>query len=354
MMVQRIVKLIVALGVILLLLQLSGVFHTPAIEAGPHQAAAGLAEPTHTASVDLYSFPDEREAIGTVAAATGVKLAPEVGGRILEMMVDVGDVVHVGQLVARLDDRNAKLRTAQAASGVAAAEAAAKQAAAAYQRTQNLYTKEAATKEMLEAAEAQNSQAQAAVAAAQEQLAQAELYLSYAEVLSPAAGMVLERLADPGDLAAPGRPLLLLQGDEGLEFQAEVRAGLMSRLAVGQELRLRLDHHPDELLATVTEIQPAADPRTRSVRVTASIPEQEGLRPGIFGRLYIPDGEQEYLMIPKVAVQQIGQLESVLVQGADGRWGRRHVRIGQQPAPGSPLIPILSGLQADETVGWND
>ncbi|MBU1611041.1 MAG: efflux RND transporter periplasmic adaptor subunit, partial [Proteobacteria bacterium] len=101
------------------------------------------------------------------------------------------------------------------------------------------------------------------------------------------------------------------------------------------------------LFAIVDEIEPLADPVTRSFLVKARLPEVPDLYPGMFGRLLISQGERESVLVPERAVSRVGQLETVMVQTGE-TWQPVYVRTG--PLHGDK-IEVLSGLSGDETIG---
>lgn len=342
-------KIPVAIVLVVLLMQISGACHEPSIEPGKVQGWEGRPEPTFQEVAEKIAIPRFEETVGTVSAVTEVKLASEVGGRILEMKVQEGQPVSQGMVIARLDDRSTVARIAEAQSGLASAEAAAELALSQVERMRRLFDKEVATQVQWEAAEAQWRQAEAAVKAAREGVRQTELLQEFSLVVAPMDGVIQKRLADPGDLAGPGQVLAVLFGEENLQLEAGVREALAGQWDVGAEMPVFFPSLDVSVPAVVREKQSAADAQTRTTTFKLGLPALEGLQVGMYGKLQLPLPEDLRITVPKDAVRIIGQLDTLLVRDHQNRWVRRHVRIGSSHAG---RLEILSGLQAGETFGW--
>jgi RND family efflux transporter MFP subunit len=177
-------------------------------------------------------------------------------------------------------------------------------------------------------------------------VAEAEALSGYAKIVAPFDGLIARKLADEGDLAMPGKPLLELEGRAGLQLLADVPSLLTSHVAPGAKLAVRLELLPDPLTGTVAEISPAADPASRTVRIKVDLPPSAGVRTGQFGRLAVPLSDATFLFVPAPALVQRGQLEIIFV-AADAKAQMRLVRAGKQTPQG---IEILAGLDPGEPV----
>ena len=167
--------------------------------------------------------------------------------------------------------------------------------------------------------------------------------------MAPETGEVLKRLVEPGDLALPGKPLLVLQTAGAYRLEAHVREGLISRVRLGMKLPATITTLQKEVQTEVEEIIPYADPQTRTFLVKAALPPIGGLYPGMFGKLRIPVLTEKVVIIPENALKKVGQLELVTVKEGD-RWDRRYVKTGRRIGQ---HIEVLSGLNGDETIGVN-
>ena len=133
---------------------------------------------------------------------------------------------------------------------------------------------------------------------------------------------------------------------DNLRLEAAVREQLSGRLTLGQQVQVTVDAIDKTMTGTVEEIVPSADPVSRTVTVKTAIPREEGIFPGMFGRIRIPLDPVKFLVIPKACVRQVGQLELVTVV-KDGRPITRAVRTGRT---WDDDIEILSGLSEGEEV----
>ena len=179
------------------------------------------------------------------------------------------------------------------------ATATLRQAELEFNRTANLRKQNAATQAELDAVQARQNVAKAAVA-------EAEALSGYTKITSPFEGTIARKLADEGDLAMPGKPLLELEGHTGLRLVADVPSLLASHVLPDAKLAVRVDALADPITGTVAEISPAADPIARTTRVKVDLPANPGLRSGQFGRLAVPVGEGSYLFVPPPALVRRG------------------------------------------------
>lgn len=339
-----------AAALIVLMLIMSGVLGGEKIPPGRVAPPPPLPAPAHTATASLTVTPEIYEAVGTVRSRVEVTVAPQVTGRITDVLFEAGDAVEAGQLLATLESDEFEARLAQARSALESARALQEQATLGLNRIRRLFDKEAATQEQLEAAEALKKQADAGVEAARQKLEEAKVAMGYTRITSPSSGVVATREADPGDLAWPGRTLVTLQDPDDLRLEARVREGLISRVAVGDEVEILIPALDRQVTGTVVEITPSGDPVSRSFEVEARIPAGDRLYPGMFGKLRFRIGEREVVTVPARAVTSVGQLETVLLE-SEGRWVRRYVTTGRTR---DERTEILSGVRPGEIVGWSE
>ncbi|MDD3313198.1 efflux RND transporter periplasmic adaptor subunit [Pseudodesulfovibrio sp.] len=334
-------------------------------------------QPRTTVAAERAALPRVFDAVGTVKARTDSRVEAQVTGRVLKVMVRPGDKVKAGDELVILDSRastaqlersrqamaSAHSQIGQARDALAAAQAAFDKAESTYRRMKQLYDQKVVTAEEVEKAEAAHLQARAALGQAREGVSaaqsrgreagkvvqEAEIGLDYTTIRAQEDGEVAQRLADPGDLAIPGKALLSLQTSGSLRLEAMVRESLIGRVKIGQVLPVVIEalEGGAPIDGTVDEIEPLADPVTRSFLVKARLPERPGLYPGMFGRLLIPLGEREGVLAPEAAVTRVGQLETVRVKTGDG-WQTVYVRTG---AAHGDNVEILSGLSGGETLG---
>jgi len=327
-----------------------------------------------TVQAEIATVTEWYDAVGTVQPSTQARIEAQVSGQVNAVRVNAGDEVIAGQLLVILDDlllqsrlsqARQSLKTSvsgmeQARQAVHAAEAAFMEAESAYDRIKNFFDAKAATEQDLEQARSRFLQAKAelkrsedglsgtmaAVRMAEEMVSEAQIALGYTKITAPSDGEVLKRLVDPGDLAMPGKPLLLLRTTGGLRLEAHVREGIVSKVRPGSMLRVALPALQQTVDSLVAELIPYADARTRTFLVKATLPDLPGLYPGMYGKLVIPYKDIDLVLIPKEIIDQVGQLELVMVKTPDG-WQRRYIKTGHIYGD---KVEVLSGLSGDETL----
>ncbi len=353
-----------------------GIVVVALIGIGP--AGLGLASdasPGASVHAELQTITEWYEAVGTVRPHAESRVEAQVTAQVVDVKVRPGNKVTKGMLIVTLDNRQflsrldqAKegLKSAiasnnQAKQGVVAAEAAFDQAESNYNRVKTYFESKAATAQSLERAKSQYLQARAGLEKAREALAgsesnirqaeemvkEAEIAMEYTKIRAPEAGEVLRRMVEPGDLAHPGKPLLVLQTAHTLLLEANVREGLIQRIELNITLPVLIGSIDQKIDAVIREIIPYADPKTRTFLVKASLPRIKGVYPGMFGKLLIPVIDRKVVLIPPEAVRNVGQLELVSVKSPDG-WRSRYIKTGKRHGD---MIEVLSGLSGNETIG---
>lgn len=276
--------------------------------------------------------PVTEDVVGTVRSQTRADVEAKVAGRIEKMNVDLGDRVEQGEVLAVIDAQEVKARFDRAI-------AERDQAAREWKRTAQLLQRQVASQREYDSAEARYRSAEA-------QVRETETMMSYINVTAPFAGVVARRLADPGDFASPGRPLLSLESPESLRFEADVPEALIDSVKSGSEVEVRIPSLGRSVYGVVAEIAPTADPNSRTFPVRINLPKVSGLKTGKFGRAAIPVGEQATIRVPEEAVVLRGQMEMVFVRDGE-RVSLRLVRTGKSL---DGEREILSGLLPGEEV----
>ena len=346
---RRLVPIVVSIALLVLLIAwMSGTFRDkipPGEALYQARSVGGLA----TARVESLSTTESVDAVGTVQPRRKSDVASKLLATVQEVTVNPGDTVREGQLLVRLDDREiqAQLRELEAARLGVESDLSVRERD--FERYKKMYSEKVVTKEEYDRVEGVYLVAQAQLKQTDEQMNRMRVTLSYTQILAPAAGIVADRYTDPGDLAAPGKPLLALHDPKELELHANVRESLSSLVALEQTLPVHIEALGRDLQGTVREIVPQAEAASRSVLVKVSLPSDrlDGLYIGMFGRLSIPVGEIQRVVVNDTAVQRVGQLELVDVVSDGDVLARRFVRTGRRFGD---KIEILSGLNVGETV----
>ncbi len=335
-----------AVAVILLAMAwLAGVFRKGRIEPAK---LSPVSRPVTGAlvRVEKVNRPLYAEVIGSIQAEARTAVSARLVANILEMPVQAGDRVTKNQVLVVLDDAGPKARVAQARESLRAAEAGRDLAETEYNRLKPVVERGAASRTDLDQWQSKLAAGKAEVERLRQAIREAEINLADCKLLSPIDGMVIDRQAEPGEQALPGRPLLTLYDPARLRLEASVREAHIGRLAVGQLIDIRIDALGEKRQGTVAQIVPAADPASRSFLVKVTITDPAKLYPGMYARMRLPIDQQQQLEIPSSAVTRIGQLTYVHVAGESGA-ELRAVRLGHE-ADGR--CEVLAGLAEGERV----
>jgi RND family efflux transporter MFP subunit len=302
----------------------------------PHSKTASAPElpvaPVKVQQIAARAVESSEEVSGTVRARLRATIEAKASGRITALPVVAGQKVRAGDLVARLEAPEIKARADLAQANLIQAERE-------WKRASSLQNQQAATRAELDVAESRHLASQAA-------LAEAKAMLSYIEVLAPFDGVVARKMADVGDLAAPGKPLVEVEDPSNLQVEASVPELIASKVRADMTMPVRLGHSSDLVAGKVTEVSPVADPVSRTFRVKLDLPPNSGALSGQFARLFVPLGETSSLYIPASAVTRRGQLDIVFVV-EDGKAWLHLVKIGRRLGG---EVEVLSGLDSGDKV----
>ncbi len=326
------------------------------------QAARETVTGLPLATAQRTTIPDYVEAVGTVRAAQTTQLAAQLMGSIVAINVREGDRVRQGEVLVVLDDAQPRAAVDRAQAAVLGADKDAVAAEADYsladstlKRYQSLWDKKSVSpqefdevKARFQAAAARRDLAHAGQQQARAMLAEAQTQLGYTRIRAPFDGVVTEKKADLGVVAAPGMPLLTVEDTRRYRLDATVDESQIGYVKIGAAAPVRLDAFADRhLTGRVVQIIPAADPSSRSFLVKVELRSDPDLRSGLFGRARFARGQREALLVPRQAVVTRGQLQGVYVVGPDKLASLRYVTLGR---PDADRIEVLSGLQNGELV----
>lgn len=338
------------------------------------EAAKGPVVTVKTVAAAAADWPSGYEATGTVRARTTSVVSSKVMGYVREVRVRVGDTVRSGQVLVVLDARDieAGYRQAEAArnearnavseadNGVAAAKAQLDLAQATYKRMQDLYTRKSISSQEFDEVSAKLKLAQAShemalskrqqldskIRQADEAVASAAVMKTYTELSAPFAGTVTEKQVEPGNLAAPGAPLLTVEQTGAYRLEVPAEESMLGRIRTGQSVSVAIDALNQTVQGRVSEVVPSVDSASRAFTVKIDLPGVRALRSGVFARAQFPGGQRSVIAIPEQAVIERGQVRSVLV-AENGMSRGRMVTLGRKR---DGAVEVLSGLSAGEQV----
>ena len=332
--------------ILVLMLWILGAFRRGVIPAGQQPVAEDSAAGLPTRVVAMQTLPVTTEVVGTVQAQQTAAVSSRVVADVLELRVSAGQRVTRGTTLVVLDDRDLRHRVEQAQDGVRSAEATVAQARADFARDKPLFDQRVIAAYDFEHTDTALKTAEANLHRMQQAARETEVTLSYAVILSPFTGRVVDTLANVGDLAAPGKPLLTMYEEGRLWLAANVPEDLLARVRVGDTVTFRIDALNREMPGRIVEIVPASDPSSRTVVARIHISDTTDVLPGMFGRVQIPMTPEQVLAVPAAALVRAGQLTMVdVVRGT--RVERRTVQIGRVIGA---QVEVFSGLAVGDTV----
>lgn len=320
-----------------------------ALAAAP--LAAALAQPP-TTPVEFRDVDEVYAADGVVEAVRQSTVAAQIAGRIVELRADVGDRVAKGQVLARIDEREAAQVVASSEAQIARATADLSNARATLERNRKLLEKQYISQAAVDRAQAEYDAATAALAAAKAGTGAAAAARSYTVITAPFAGVIAERPVQLGEMAQPGRPLFAMFDPGDLRVLASVPEDVIARVRTDAKgASAELPALARTVPAKAVTVLPSADARTHTKLVRLDLPDGDatkGAYPGMFARALFPTGSARRLLIPQRAVAYRSEVAGAYVVTPAGEIRFRQLRVGEKTADGA--IEVLAGLRAGEQV----
>lgn len=303
--------------------------------------------------------------IGRMVALRTGNVAARIAGPVEQMLVNVGDRVEAGQVMAHLnsDTSNAELALAKSEVAEAKADLTSWKAEADIARVElnrQIRLKKSTafsqakfedSQTKLAAAEAKVKRAEAQIAIKQAGLKRKAIDVKYSMIKAPYSGMVVQKFTDVGAYMRSGDPLVKLIGDEQLEIEADIPANRLVGLTPQREIKIQLDDG-SAYKAAVRSILPSENPltRTRTVRFSPKIKLQGRKKPLAEGQsvtLFVPLGAaRDVLSVHKDAILKRGSGDLVFMI-IGGKAVPRPVKLGE--AVGA-RVEVLGGLKAGDVV----
>ena len=301
-------------------------------------------------TVDASTVDDTALFPGTVIASDRSPIASRMMGYVREINVREGETVEKDDVLLTIDQSDVTSQIRQAEAALAKARSGLANARSNYERFKRLYEKNAVPKQQFEQMRTAYEVAQGDFNAAQAAVEQAQSQVNYAQIRAPFPGTIVQRMADPGQLATPGQPLLMLMGSGDREIQVEVDDQAYAKLNEGDSIEVgyrQTDGTAASFQAEVLRLVGAADPITRTHTVKLSVPADVPLSPGNYVTVNVVIDQKPAVTVPASAIQNRAGMQGVFVLDADDRARFRLVRIGQER--GDDVV-ILAGLRDGDRV----
>jgi len=339
-----------------------------------HKADERAVASVVNAAAEVTDLASSIEAGGVVRSRVTALIASRVMAPIVEVRVRAGDRVRRGEVLVTLDardlhanDARAQAATLSATESVRASEADVRAAESAvhlarltHDRVAVLQAKRSATNDELDQAVAALATAEAQHAAAQARLAAATagreaakaaadaaaVTTTYATLTAPFDGIVTERSAEPGSMAAPGSSLLTLEDPTTYRLEVRLDDTRAAQIAPGGHATVKLDDRDPSMSGQIAEIA-RIDPASHTFLVKIDLPAGLAVRSGQFGRATFAGPSRRALTIPASALIRRGQLTFVFLLGSDQRTHLQPVSIG---TVAGDRVEVLAGVRQTDRV----
>ena len=291
---------------------------------------------------------EQKSYAGEVQARQQTALSFRDGGQVTERLVDVGDQVKVGQVLARLDVQDAQLQLNAAKAQLESAQAAEKNAQDELKRFKQLLPSNAVSRSQYDSVENQYKAALSSLKQAQANYNVTQNQTSYNQLIANKNGVITERNIEIGQVISAGQPAFQLAISGDREVVIGVPEQAIAQIKVGQAAIVTLWSKPDERFAAyVREISPAAD-QSRTFSVKVALREgQNTIQLGQSARVFFSSTESNVLSVPLASVSAAGKNAYVWVVNTDNSIRKVPVSVGEY---GRDSVTIRSGLQPKDYV----
>lgn len=287
---------------------------------------------------------------GSIAARSESSLSFRTGGRIVERLVDVGDQVVRGQVLARIDPQVQRAGVEAARAQLASAQAEVAQAASAFSRAESLFTRGYTTRREFDLADQSLKVAQADRASAEARLASAEESLSFAELRADAAGVVTARDLDVGETAQAAARVFTVALDGSRDAVFDIYEGLLLGGREPPEIVVTLVTDPRiTARGRIRQVAPSVDPQSATVRVKVGLddtPPAMTLGSAVTGTAALPSAP--VFVLPSAAMASLEGRPAVWVVDPDS--GEVAMRAVRTLAYTSDTVTLDEGLRAGDRV----
>tara|TARA_X000000950_G_scaffold108205_1_gene136318 strand:+ start:27037 stop:28167 length:1131 start_codon:yes stop_codon:yes gene_type:complete len=261
---------------------------------------------------------------GLVMARRSSSLGFEAGGRIAEISADIGDQVAEGQVLARLDTRSLNARLQASEAQISEAHASLQLAQATLDRQAFLVERDLLSGQSFDEAQTQLDAATARLAAAEAQADTLRVQIELSRIRAPFSGVITQRLADEGAIAAPGQSLLSLVEAGVMEARIGVPSDVASRLIVGEAYPMETNGQSYDV--TLRAITGVIETTGRTVSAIFDVPADQGISPGAVARLsMLQQIDQPGFWIPVSAMTEANRGLWSVYAVIDGDDGRKHI-----------------------------
>jgi len=286
-------------------------------------------------------------ATGTIAARREMPVGVVgEGGQVKAVLVEPGDWVKAGQVLARIERSVQSQQRASLAAQLQVARADARLAQNDLERAQALVSRGFVSKADIDRKTATRDAASARVRVAEAQLQEQSARLGRLDLRAPAAGLVLTRNIEPGQVVSAGNGVLFRLAKGGqMELLARMSEADLAGLYVGASASVTPVGTSLSYEGEVWQVSPVIDPQSRQGNARIALPYHKNLRPGGFASARVISGQSEAAILPESAIQNDANGSYVYIVNDDGIVERRDVKVGQVSAKGVAVSEGLSGQE---------
>ncbi|MBI2729192.1 MAG: efflux RND transporter periplasmic adaptor subunit [Sphingobacteriales bacterium] len=294
-------------------------------------------------------------ASGQVEAIQTANISTRVMGRITNIYVKAGDRVNKGQMLATISDEDIRAKRAQTDAMIAEAEAAYANAQKDYERFNNLYKQQSATAKELDNVTLQYNSAKARVDAAKQMRSEVNASLSYSSLTAPFSGVVTQKLAEAGNIANPGMPIVTIEQSGILQVSASIAESDISNIHLGDAATLLIKSTGKSFEGKVIQLNPSSQFTGGQYIVKISIPEtaKADIYSGMFVRVTIPlkeakqtQSDADVVLVPVSAIINRDELTGIYTVSENKTALLRWIRLGKNYGD---KVEVVSGLAKNES-----
>jgi len=270
------------------------------------------------------------------------------GGRVVRVLVDAGSWVRAGQVLAIVDRSVQAQQANQLAAQVQAARANASLAQSNYERAVALQGRGFVSKAEIDSKRATRDAANAQVRVAQSQLAATRAEIGRLNVVASAAGLVLSRNVEVGQIVGPGSGALFHLAEGGqMEMRAQLAQADIASVRVGMPAEVTPVGSQRTFVGSVWQVSPMIDAQSRLGDVRIAVPYDPVMRPGGFAEAKITAGVTTAPLLPQSAVLSDDKGNYAYIVNGKNEIERRDIKIGAVNDSG---VTIAAGLSGNERV----
>lgn len=346
-------KRTVVTSVLIIVLALAGLLIYRMVSAPPDAGRKQLAPLVQTAKPRMHEVSRNLVFTGDVLARQQATIYSRVSGNVEKMFVDIGQYVQSGQLLAKIDATQFREQARQTAAALAQAQAPLEQVEATFARIKELYAKNLVSQQEYDASQATVRTVHAQVDVAKANYANANVVLSYCNIVAPFSGFITKRFLDPGAYVATApqnnATLFTLMDLDKVKIFVNVLERDVPLVRQITQAHVTVDAYRDSVLGgVIAKSNEALDLGTRTLAVQVDVDNHNHLlKPGMFATVtFVTETHPNALTVPSGAVMSDDKGKFVYIV-SDGKAHRAAVQTGLEE---NNEVEIIQGLSPDANI----